>query len=145
MPAKDVAKKALHDVVIAITKVVSPLLPDRVPMTLLGPGSSKDLCSAIGQAGVKKVLIVTDAMLVKLGLVERIVGALGEVGVGSVVYDGVEPDPTSTHVEAGLSMLRSQSCDGVLAIGGGSPMDAAKVIAAAATNHKPLRKLEGLM
>jgi alcohol dehydrogenase len=139
------SRKALHDFAIAVTGVVSKLIPDRVPMTLLGPGSSKDLCSAIAQAGAKKLLIVTDVMLVKLGIVERIVGALGENGVECVVYDGVEPDPTSSHVEAGLAMLRRENCDAVLAIGGGSPMDAAKVIAAAATNHKPLHKLEGLM
>jgi alcohol dehydrogenase len=139
------AKKAVHDVAIAVTGVVSRLIPDRVPMTLLGPGSSKDLCRAIAQAGAKKLLIVTDAMLVKLGLVERITGYLGEAGIEWCVYDGVEPDPTSDHVAAGLAMARRERCDAVLAVGGGSPMDAAKVIAAAATNDKPLRKLEGLM
>jgi len=114
-------------------------------MTLLGAGSSKDLCSAIAEAGVKKVLVVTDAMLVKLGIVTRITGALDANGVAWCVYDGVEPDPTSDHVAAGLAVLRREQCDAILAVGGGSPMDAAKVISAAATNDKPLRKLEGLL
>lgn len=139
------SRKTLHDVVIAITAVVSRLIPDRVPMTLLGAGSSKDLCEAIAQAGAKKLLIVTDAMLVRLGLVGQITRALEDNGVAWCVYDGVEPDPTSAHVEAGLALLRRERCDAVLALGGGSPMDAAKVIAAAATNDKPLRKLEGLL
>ena len=139
------AMKALHDVAIAVTAAVAKLIPDRVPMTLLGPGSSKDLCGAIAQAGTKKLLIVTDAILVKLGLVAQVTRALDEHGVGWCIYDGVEPDPTSDQVMAGLAILRHESCDAILAIGGGSPMDAAKVIAAVATNDKPLRKLEGLL
>lgn len=143
--AQKIARKAVHDVAIAVTGAVSKLIPDRVPMTLLGPGSSKDLCSAVAEAGAKKLLIVTDAGLVRLGLVERITGYLGASGLEWCVYDGVEPDPTSDQVQAGLAMLRRENCDAVLAIGGGSPMDAAKVISAAATNDKPLHKLEGLM
>jgi len=139
------ARKALHDVAIAVTGVVSKLIPDRVPMTLLGAGSSKDLCTAIAQAGAKKILIVTDAMLVKLGLVEQVTRCLDASGVAWCIYDGVEPDPTSEQVAAGLAVLRRERCDSILAVGGGSPMDAAKVIAAAATNDKPLHKLEGLM
>lgn len=139
------ARKALHDIAIAVTRAVSGLIPDRVPMTLLGSGSSKDLCTAIAQAGVRKVLVVTDAMLVQLGLVERVTSALEAAGVSSSVYDGVQPDPTSDQVAAGLAVLRREGCDAILAVGGGSPMDAAKVIAAVATNDKPLHKLEGLM
>lgn len=143
--AADTARKAAHDLAIAVTGVVSKLIPDRVPMTLLGAGSSKDLCSAIAQAGTRKLLIVTDAMLVKLGIVGQVTAALDEAGVGWSVYDGVEPDPTSDQVSAGLEILRRDRCEAILAVGGGSPMDAAKVIAAAATNDKPLPKLEGLM
>lgn len=140
-----IAKKALHNVAIAVTGVASKLIPDRVPMTLLGPGASKDLCAAISQAGARKLLIVTDAMLVKLGLVAKITRALEANGVSWSIYDGVKPDPTSDQVEAGVAMLRRDGCDAVLAIGGGSPMDAAKIIAAVATNDKPLKKLEGLL
>lgn len=139
------ARKVAHDVAIAVTGVVSKLIPDRVPMTLLGVGSSNDLCSAIAQSGTKKLLIVTDAMLVKLGIVGQVTAALDAAGVGWSVYDGVEPDPTSDQVTAGLAILRRDRCEAVLAVGGGSPMDAAKVIAAAATNDKPMHKLEGLM
>jgi len=139
------SRKVLHDIAIAVTGVVSKLIPDRVPMTLLGPGSSKDLCNAIAQAGATKILIVTDAMLVKLGIVAQVTAALDARSVAWCVYDGVEPDPTSDQVNAGLAVLRRERCDAILALGGGSPMDAAKVIAAAATNDKPLHKLEGLM
>ncbi len=138
------AKKAAHDLAIAVTKLAFKLVPDRIPLTLLGAGCSADLCASIAQLGVAKVLIVTDAMLVKLGIVAKITDALERNGVRWCIYDGVEPDPTFDHVEAGLAMLRREGCDAVLAVGGGSPMDAAKLIAAAATNDKPLRKLAGL-
>jgi len=138
-------RKLLHDIVIGATAVVSKLIPDRVPVTLLGPGSSKELCAAIAQAGVKKLLVVSDAVLVQLGVVAEITRSLDQHGVGWCLYDGVEPDPTSDHVAAGLALLRRERCDAVLAIGGGSPMDAAKVIAAAAVDERPLHKLEGLL
>lgn len=138
-------RQALHDVAIAVTGAVSRLIPDRVPLTLVGAGSSKELCASIAQAGATRVLIVTDAMLVKLGLVDGIREALEARGVAVSLYDGVEPDPTFDQVAAGLAIVRRDRCDAVLAFGGGSPMDAAKVIAAAATNDKPVEKLEGLM
>jgi alcohol dehydrogenase class IV len=137
-------KKAAHNVAIAAIKVVSKLMPDRIPLTLLGPGCSTDLCAWIAQVGVGKLLVVTDAMLVKLGIVGTITDALDKNGVRWCIYDEVDPDPTFDHAEAGLAMVRREGCDAILALGGGSPMDAAKVIAAAATNHKPMRKLVGL-
>ncbi len=137
-------KKLIHHVVIALTRFFSRFLPDRSPLTIVGPGSSADLCLAIGQSGVTKCLIVTDSGLVELGMIERISAALDRVGVASVIYDGVEPDPTFIHVEAGLAKLREFDAQAVLAVGGGSPMDAAKLIAAMATNDVPIRKLTGM-
>lgn len=140
----DAVKKVLHGLVIAISRLLSRLLPDRVPVTFVGADASRDLCRSIAQGGVKKVLVVTDAGLVKIGLVARITSALADAGVESVVYDGVEPDPTFDQVEAGHARLRSEGCDAVLAVGGGSPMDAAKVIAAMATNGGQAKKLAGM-
>lgn len=138
-------KRILHEIVIALTRPFMRLMPDKVPVTFIGPDASRDLCNSIAQSGSRKLLIVTDRGLVEIGIVARIAGHLEAAGVTSAVYDGVEPDPTFDQVEAGLSMFRSESCDGILAVGGGSPMDAAKVIAALATNQKPASKLEGWM
>ncbi len=138
-------KKALHAFVIAISRLVSKLLPDRVPMTFIGPDSTAELCSSLAQMSTSKVLIVTDAGLVKAGIAKRVTDALDQSGVGWSMYDGVEPDPTFAQVDAGLAQLERENCDGVLAVGGGSSMDAAKVIAATATNGRDARKLEGMM
>ena len=125
-------------------KKVNKILTWPKPTLFTGVGSSLELCSAIGQMGTRKVLIVTDAGLVKIGLLDDIQKKLTESGVETVVYDGVEPDPTYDQIEEGLSLLQQNDCEAILAVGGGSPIDAAKVIAARATNDKPIAKLAGL-
>lgn len=127
-----------------IFKYVVMILPFKWPTTFDGAGSAKDLCKHIAGEGHKKVLIVTDAMLVQLGLIDPIKAELEAQGVESLIYDGVKPDPTVEQIEAGFDMYKAESCDGLLAVGGGSSIDAAKVIGARAKNNKPIRKMTGL-
>lgn len=137
-------KRFTHGLAVGLGKALTPLLPDKSPVTLIGENAAEDLCDAIVQAGLSKPLIVTDAMLQEIGIVGRITSKLEAVGAQPVVYAGVEPDPTFSQVDDGLAMYRDGGCDCVLALGGGSPMDAAKVIAARVTNAKPIEQLEGL-
>ena len=125
-------------------KIVGQIMTWPKPTLFTGVGSSLELCSAIGQMGTRKVLIVTDAGLVKIGLLNDIEKKLTESGVESVVYDGIEPDPTYDQIEAGLEVLQQNDCEAILAVGGGSPIDAAKIIAARATNDKSISKMAGL-
>jgi alcohol dehydrogenase class IV len=138
------AKRALHGAYVGLFRRLSKLVPDRVPPTFVGPDATAELCASIARSGVRKLLVVTDAELVRIGLVDRVGEALRVAGVAWAVYDGVEPDPTLAHVAAGLARLEAEGCDAVLAVGGGSPMDAAKVIAAAATNGGDAARLEGM-
>lgn len=108
-----------------------------------GPGSSLLLCDAVAGAGVKHLLLVTDAMLVKLGIVDPLLTRLKSMGVEVSVYDGVLPDPTVKQCEEALLLLRRNSCDAVLAVGGGSAMDCAKIVAARASNAKPVWDMTG--
>jgi alcohol dehydrogenase len=125
-------------------KGVAKTLPFPKPTLFSGPGSSLRLCEAMALMGVHRVLIVTDAMLVKIGLLEDIEAKLKELGIRAVVYDGVLPDPTIDQIEAGLKVLKRERCQAILAVGGGSPIDAAKIIAARATNNKPVSRMEGM-
>ncbi|MEH6589598.1 MAG: iron-containing alcohol dehydrogenase [Halioglobus sp.] len=109
--------------------------PQPKPMVFLGPGSSLQLAQAIGRFGFKKILLVTDKPLHDLGVINPTIEALSKAGVQSVVYDGVIPDPTQDVVNNGISLFTREQCDSVLAFGGGSSIDAAKVIALAATNN----------
>lgn len=128
----------------AVFKVVTMILPFKWPKTFEGAGSSLELSRHIAEEGHKRILIVTDAMLVKLGLVEPMQAELQQAGVEVFVYDGVQPDPTVDQIEAGYDVYQANDCDGILAIGGGSSIDAAKVIGARAKNNKPIRKMTGL-
>lgn len=138
-------KRLLHDLAIALARVLMKLLPDKVPVTFVGTEASRELCESISHGYSGKVLIVTDATLVAIGLVDRITASLDRVGLRWSIYSGVEPDPTLAHVEAGSVQLEREGCQLVLAVGGGSSMDAAKLIAAMATNPGPADKLEGIM
>ena len=84
----DSLKRWLHVLYVRISAFVLKLLPDKVPVTFVGPDSSLELCRAIGRGSTQRVLVVTDAMLVELGIVAPIVDALGEGGVTCAVYSG---------------------------------------------------------
>ncbi len=113
------------------------------PEVFAGPGASLLLCDALGSKGVKRVLLVTDAMLVKLGLVEPLRVRLMAHGIAVSIYDGVLPDPREEQIEEALVVLRRDRCEVVLAVGGGSVMDAGKVVAARATNDKSVLEMVG--
>ncbi len=78
--------------------------------------------------GKTRAFIITDKPLFELGLVDKITNVLEEIGVKYDIFHDVEPDPTLANVNQGLAQLRSYQPDVIIAVGGGSPMDAAKVM-----------------
>ena len=108
--------------------------PQPRALTFTGADSVKDLCRTISQFGIDKVLIVTDRPLVELGALDTTLASLTKHGVAHEIYDGVLPDPTQQVVDDGIEALKQAQCDAVMAFGGGSSIDAAKVIALAAAN-----------
>jgi alcohol dehydrogenase len=125
-------------------KIGTYIIPFRIPETFSGAGASLQLCEAIARTGVKKVLVVTDAMLVQIGLVKPIQDKLQALGIAVVTYDGVKPDPTIEQIEAGVDRYKREGCEAIVAVGGGSSIDAAKVIAARARNPHGVRWMAGL-
>lgn len=115
------------------------------PEVLVGPGSSLLMCDAIASAGIKNVLLVTDAVLVKIGLIAPLVERLEQNGVAVSVYDGVLPDPTVDQIENGLDQLKRKGCTGVFSVGGGSVIDAGKLISVRATNERSVEELMGIL
>jgi alcohol dehydrogenase class IV len=115
------------------------------PTLFVGPGSALRLCASLGQFGFRRVLIVTDAVLVRLGLVEPLQRALAAQGIDVAVHDGITPDPTYPVLQAGYDAARAHRCDAILAVGGGSAIDAAKVIGAMVVTGKSPRKLIGML
>jgi alcohol dehydrogenase class IV len=115
------------------------------PTLFVGPDSALRLCASIGQFGFKRVMIVTDAVLVKLGLVEPLRSALAAQGIDVAVHDGITPDPTYPVLQAGYEAVRAHRSDAILAVGGGSAIDAAKVIGAMAATGKSPARLIGML
>jgi alcohol dehydrogenase class IV len=115
-----------------------------MPVVFAGIGSSLDLCRQVPILGYSRVLIVTDAFLEGSGMLDPIKSALTEGGVDWKVFDGVEPDPTFDQVRAGEALLRKEGCDAVIAVGGGSVLDAAKLIALMRHNPGDLKFFDGI-
>lgn len=113
-------------------------------VNVIGADSLKDAMNTMAEYGFRRTLIVTDAMLAKLGMAGDIQKALQERDIFSVIYDGTQPSPTTSNVAAGLKLLKENGCDSVISLGGGSPHDCAKGIALVAANGGDIRDYEGV-
>lgn len=123
---------------------VTKLLPIPQPTLLVGPGSSARLGQAVAGFGHRKILIVTDSMIAKLGLLKQLTDALTEHQADYVVFDEITPDAPIPLIERGMNFFRQHDCDAIVAVGGGSSMDASKSIAIAVNNPtRSLRQLAG--
>jgi len=111
---------------------------------LHGGGSRRQVGALAKELGGKRALIVTDPGVVGLGFVDEVVAALQEAGVDSKVFADVQPDPTKQNVLDGVAMFKEHDCDLVIALGGGSPIDTAKVIAVLPTNDVDMTTFAGL-
>lgn len=107
-----------------------------------GPGAAKEVASFAKGLG-KKAFIVTDSNLEKLGLLKPIQHSLEMAGVSFSIYNQVVSEPIMKYSEEGLKMYQESRADFLIAVGGGSPMDAAKSIAALATNPGKISDFEG--
>ncbi len=96
-----------------------------------GAGAIGTLGAAVGELGMKRPLLVTDGGIIAAGLAER---ALALLPVATPVFAETPPNPTESAVRAALAVYRGEGCDGVVAIGGGSPIDLAKGVALLATH-----------
>jgi alcohol dehydrogenase class IV len=123
---------------------VTRVLPIPQPTLLVGAGSSRRLGQAVAGFGHAKVLIVTDRVIAQLGLLRGLTDALDAGGTAYAVFDEITPDAPIPLIERGIAAYRDHDCDALVAVGGGSSIDAAKAIAVAIANpSKSLRALAG--
>ena len=113
-------------------------------MAFVGKASCARLCDRIIELGHTSVLVVTDKALRELGLADEAVAGLKRDGVNLSWYDKVDPDPTYNHVEEGARVLRESGATAILAVGGGSSIDCAKVIALRKYNDGDMTKWVGM-
>lgn len=114
------------------------------PINLLGKGCLSESKDSIKSLGTKKAFIVSDKFLTSNGTVKKVTDMLSQIGVNFAIYDEVKPNPTVTNVNNGLEILKSENCDFIITIGGGSPQDCGKAISILATNGGDIRDYEGV-
>jgi alcohol dehydrogenase class IV len=107
----------------------------QVPPTLVvGAGASRGVGDHARRLGVRRVLLVTDPWLAESGLAGAASDQLAASSVAVTVFAGVQPDPTDANVLDGLAAYHESECDAVVGLGGGSVLDAAKMIAVLTAN-----------
>ena len=113
-----------------VLKAFAYVVPIRRPMLFVGETSCEDLC---------------DAVLNKLGIPAKVTDYLDSKNISYKIYDGITPDPTFKVVEEGLRKSVDAKCDSIIAIGGGSVIDAAKMIAMSQGNNCKPKQLIGIL
>lgn len=94
--------------------------------------------------GVRRALLVSDGPVAASGWQARVGEALRAAGVEVTAFDGISPNPRTTEVMRGAEVYRSSGCDGLVVVGGGSPMDAAKAIGIVVSNGGQVQQFEGV-
>ncbi|WP_405174314.1 iron-containing alcohol dehydrogenase [Paenibacillus sp. FSL H8-0261] len=113
-------------------------------INIMGKGCLQEIGPYIQELNLKKALVVTDKFLMKSGIAGKLLTVLDEAGIEYAIYDEVKPNPTCKNVHDGVDYLKSQNCDYLVSIGGGSPQDTAKAIGILATNGGHIKEYEGV-
>lgn len=114
------------------------------PVLITGSGSAEKVGEECKKIGVTKGLIVTDAILSKLGALEGVKKSLAQQGIPFVVYDKITTEPTDVYVKEGVGACKENGCDFLLAVGGGSAIDTAKAISVMMTNTGGIETYMGI-
>ncbi len=108
-------------------------------MLLVAGGAVKQVAEVLGKFGLSRPLVVTDPIMVKLGLVRRCLDPLEAAGVNYGVFSDTIPEPVDTIIETGVGVLRAGDYDCMIGFGGGSPIDTAKAMAILAEGGGKMR------
>ncbi len=108
---------------------------------LFGAGAIEELPKELNKRGMRRPLLVTDAGLTRTAVFERVSKLIPD----APVHSGVDPNPTEQNVLDGVARYRECACDGIVGLGGGSPLDAAKAIRLKITHQAPLAEYDDLL
>ena len=114
---------------------INYFLPPRIEF---GVGAIRNLAVHVNVFGAQRPLVVTDEGVTNAGILSESVEPLEKAGIDYTVFDAVLPNPTDQQVIEGMKVIRAERCDLVIAVGGGSVMDAAKAIRILSTHEPPL-------
>lgn len=126
-----------------IFKLSIPIMPYREPKIL---SKVEEISPILKERQIDSVLLVTDGGISKLGLTKNLENNLIKNNIKVTVYDKTVPNPTIDNVEEALKIYKDNSCNAIIAFGGGSPMDCAKAVGARVVKpNKPVSKMKGLL
>lgn len=110
--------------------------------TIVGTNVLSEAAPLLKKMG-NKAFIVTGRHVAVSDMMKQLTALLDENGIDCVIFDGITGEPTDTMIEKGVEMLKSSGCDFIIGIGGGSPLDSAKAIAAMAVNEGSIADYNG--
>lgn len=114
------------------------------PEIIFGRGSLSQLGESVLRIGASKVFLVSDAGVIQAGWVDQAVHYLRAAGLETEIFSALTSNPKDCEVMEGVRRYQASGCDGIVAVGGGSPTDVAKAIAILATNGGILQDYEGI-
>jgi alcohol dehydrogenase len=136
-PMRPSAQAASDPLATEIRKFVAPEIVAGLGAMALAGRYARNL-------GVRRALLVSDGQVVASGWPARVADALRAAGVEQTPFHGISPNPRTTEVMQGAEAYRSAGCDGLVVVGGGSPMDAAKAIGIVVSNGGEVQQFEGV-
>ena len=131
---KWILQKILYRLLHAVMGMIIRTLKFPIPTLSKGKGCLQELPNVVQEKGLTDLLLVTDKGITDIGLYHGLVRGLVKANIRCTVFDGVQPNPSIQDIEAGLDVYLRNRCDGIIAFGGGSSMDCAKVIGARVNN-----------
>ena len=141
-----VMKKCWYRIYQKVLKLAMCFMDWSEPKLFEGEGAVLQLPKYIKDKNINKVLVVTDQGLMNLHLVDPLFEELKAQGIEYFLYDGVKPNPTIPNIEECKDIYINNGCQGIIAFGGGSPMDCAKGAAARVVKpKKSVRKMRGYL
>jgi alcohol dehydrogenase class IV len=114
-------------------KLALPILPYRKPAIL---DSEEEIVDVLKKENINKIMVATGQGIVKAGLLQPLLRILDKASIEYVVYDGTVPNPTINNIEEARKLYLENNLEGIVALGGGSVLDLAKVVLARVVKPK---------
>lgn len=111
---------------------------------VFGIGSIESSGYEINRIAKGRILIITDSVIIKEGILGKLLSELDRYDLKYEIYDNVNGEPTDAHVRESLNLYKESNCSAIVAIGGGSPIDTAKAVSAMAANPGEISDYMGL-